>query len=77
MTVHATVIGVKEVRFCIFILKTRDSSVGLATSYELDGRGSIPDRGKICLFSKASKTSSGAHTASYPMGTGGYVFPWA
>jgi hypothetical protein len=48
----------------------RDSSVGTATGYELDGRGSNPGRGKFFSSSQV-QTGSGAHTASYPMGTGG------
>jgi hypothetical protein len=30
--------------------KSRDSSVGIATAYGLDGRGSIPDGGKRFVF---------------------------
>jgi hypothetical protein len=36
-----------------------DSSVGIAVGYGLDGRGDVVE------------TGSGAHPASYPMGTGG------
>jgi hypothetical protein len=43
-------------------LGSRDSSVGIAMSYWLDGRGSIPSRGK------SVQTDSGAHPASYPKG---------
>jgi hypothetical protein len=32
-----------------------DSPVGIATSYGLEGRGSNPGRGKIFLFSTASR----------------------
>jgi hypothetical protein len=46
---------------------SRDSSVGIATSYGMDGWGSIPDRGKIFLHNV--QTSSGTHPASYPKGT--------
>jgi hypothetical protein len=42
-------------------------------SDELDGRGSIPGRGKISLRHSV-QTGSEAHPASYPMGTGG-AFP--
>jgi hypothetical protein len=38
---------------CIF-LEDRDSSVGIATGYRLDGHGSIFSRDKIFLFSIAS-----------------------
>jgi hypothetical protein len=34
--------------------RSRDSSVGVQTGYELDGRHSNPDRGKIFLFSITS-----------------------
>jgi hypothetical protein len=37
----------------------RDSSVGIATGYGLDGRGSNPGRGKIFLFSTASGQALG------------------
>jgi hypothetical protein len=37
----------------------QDSSVGIATSYGLDGRGSIPEKSKIFLFSTASKPALG------------------
>jgi hypothetical protein len=45
-----------SVHFCIRLflllsLRNRDSSVGIATDYGLDGRGLIPDRGKRVLFS--------------------------
>jgi hypothetical protein len=35
---------------------SRDSSVGIATGYRLDGWGWIPGRGKIFLFSTAGPT---------------------
>jgi hypothetical protein len=41
---------------------SRDSSVGIATSYGLDDRG------------VGVQAGSGAHPTSYPMGTGG-IFP--
>jgi hypothetical protein len=34
-------------------------TVGIATGYGLDGRGSIPSRGKIFLFSTASRPALG------------------
>jgi hypothetical protein len=46
---------------------SRDSSVDIGTGYGLDGRGSIPGRGKSFLHSV--QTGSEAHPASYPMGT--------
>jgi hypothetical protein len=36
-----------------YSFSSRNSSGGIATGYRLDGRGSIPDRGKIFLFSTA------------------------
>jgi hypothetical protein len=46
--------------------------VGIASGYGLDDRGvgvRVPVGSRI-LFSKFSKTGSGAHPASYPKGTG-------
>jgi hypothetical protein len=43
----------------VFLLKRLDSSVGTATSFKLDGRVSIPGRGKIFLFSIASRPALG------------------
>jgi hypothetical protein len=37
----------------------RDSSVGIATGYLLDCRGSIPGRGKIFLLSTVSRPALG------------------
>jgi hypothetical protein len=53
--------GVLVCRYC----RIRDSSVGIATGYGLDGRNSNTGRGKVLLSS-----GSGAHPASYPMGIG-------
>jgi hypothetical protein len=41
------------------------------SDYGLDDRGSIPDRGRGFFSSPCVQTSSGAHPASYSMGTGG------
>jgi hypothetical protein len=44
--------------FYLHLLKnhgSRDGSVGTATSYRLDVPGSIPGRGKLSLFSTASR----------------------
>jgi hypothetical protein len=38
--------------------RSRDSSVGIATSYGLDSQDSIPGKGKIFLFT-ASRTNLG------------------
>jgi hypothetical protein len=55
----------------------RDSSVGIALGYELDDRGSTgrfsAGDGNFSLHSRV-QNGSGAHPASYPMGTGNY-FP--
>jgi hypothetical protein len=53
-------------------LKSRDSSVGIALGYGLDDRGSrvrFPaGAGNFSLHHRV-QNSSGAHPASYPMGT--------
>jgi hypothetical protein len=58
-----------------FIGTNRDSSVGIALGYEFDDRGSrvrFP-RGEAGNFSLHHRVQngSGAHPASYPMGTRG------
>jgi hypothetical protein len=59
-------------RPCNEVTWSRDSPVGIAAGYGLEGRGSIPDRGK--RFSLHSvQTGSGAHPISYQMGVG--IFP--
>jgi hypothetical protein len=40
--------------------RSRDSSVGIATGYGLDCRVSIPGRGKIFVFSTASRQALGS-----------------
>jgi hypothetical protein len=40
---------------CLQQCSSRGSSTGTATGYGLDDRGSIPRRGKIFLFSVASR----------------------
>jgi hypothetical protein len=49
----------------------RDSSVGIATGYGLDGWGSTPGRGETFLYSTASKPALPPSQLSYPMGAGG------
>jgi hypothetical protein len=50
-------------------LSSTGSSVGIITGYGLNGKSSIPGRRRdISLFHKVH-TGSGAHPASYPMGT--------
>ena len=49
----------------------RDSSVGLATFYRLDGPG-IKSRWQV-RFSEPVQKGPGAHPASYTMGTGSFL----
>jgi hypothetical protein len=57
-----------------YLIKSRDSSVGIALGYGLDDRGSrvrFPaGAGNFSLHYRV-ENGSGAHPASYPMGTGG------
>jgi hypothetical protein len=55
---------------------SRDSAVGVAAGYWLDGRVSIPFRGKGLSVFQSVQTGYGTHPASYPVGAGGY-FPGA
>jgi hypothetical protein len=50
--------------------ESRDSSVGIATGYRLDGRGSIPGGAENFSLLYNVQTGSEAHPASYPLGTG-------
>jgi hypothetical protein len=43
----------------LFFLRSRDSSVGIATGYGLDGWVSIPSRGNIFPFSTVSRQDLG------------------
>jgi hypothetical protein len=52
-------------------VRSRDSSVGIATSYGLDGRHSIPSRVRDSSVLHSVETGCGTHSASYPKGTGG------
>jgi hypothetical protein len=45
--------------FALIPLRSRDSSVGIAAGYRLDGRGSVPDRGKIFVYSTATSSPLG------------------
>jgi hypothetical protein len=58
--------------FFVYYEYSRDSSVGIAMGYGLDGRGSAKARDFSLLPSV--QTGCGAHPASYPMCTGGF-FP--
>jgi hypothetical protein len=51
------------------IVKSRDSSVDIATGYNLDGRGSIPGRDNIFSLVHSAQNGSGAHAASYQVNT--------
>jgi hypothetical protein len=54
--------------------ESRDSSVGIALSYGLDDRGSrvrVPARAGNFSLHHRVQNGSGAHPASYPMGTRG------
>jgi hypothetical protein len=46
-------------------------SFSTVSDYGLDGRGSIPDRAEDFSSNLCIQTGSGAHPASYIMGTGG------
>jgi hypothetical protein len=50
-------------------MRNRDSSVGIAASYGMNGRGSIPGRDKSFLISTASRQAQGSDSASYRIGT--------
>jgi hypothetical protein len=54
--------------------RKRDSSVGIAANYGLDGQNLIPGKGKRFLCFLQHQNGFGAHSASYPMGTWG-CFP--
>jgi hypothetical protein len=51
-------------------LGSRDSSVGIATGYRLDGQGYIPGREKKSFSTPQHPDWFWAHPASYPVGTG-------
>jgi hypothetical protein len=62
--------------WCIYPIlrwKSRDSSVGIATGYRLDDQrvGVRVPVGERIFTSPCVQTCPGAHSASYPMGTGG------
>jgi hypothetical protein len=62
--------------FCTLLITHRgspDSAVGIATGYELDDRRSEFESryGQEFSLLHVVQTGSGAHPASYPMGTGG------
>jgi hypothetical protein len=59
---------------CLQVNKSRDSSVGIALGYGLDDRDSgvrFPAGAVNFFLHHRVQNGSGAHAASYPMGTGG------
>jgi hypothetical protein len=64
------ILGVEYETWYLCYEENRISSVGIATSYGLDGRSSIPGKGDFSLLNSV-QTGSGAHPTSYPVGTGG------
>jgi hypothetical protein len=65
---------IKSLKKCMCILqrtKKLGYSISIATGYEMDGRGSIPSRGRRFYIPHKVHTTSGAHPASYPTGSGG------
>ena len=66
--------GLQNILFCEYYISCynshmgRDSVVGIATRYELDGPGIESRWG--ARFSVSVQTGPGAHPASYAMGTG-------
>jgi hypothetical protein len=55
--------------------RSRGSSVSTVSDYGLDGRDSIPDRGRGFSSYLCDHTRSGAHPASNTRGTGGKPRP--
>ena len=55
----------------VVVVGGRDSSVGIATRYGLDGRGIESPVG--ATFSAPVQTGPGAHPASCTMGTGSFT----
>jgi hypothetical protein len=58
----------------LYVYMDRDGSVGIALGYELDDRGSrvrFPARAGNFSLHHRVQNGSGAHPASYPMGTRG------
>jgi hypothetical protein len=49
-------------------------TIGIAAGYVPGGRDLSPGRGKGFFFTHIVQTGAGAHTASWPMDTGGF-FP--
>jgi hypothetical protein len=63
---------VVELKIPSILIARRDSSVGTANRYGQDGRGvRFPKGVRVFPLLHSVRTDSGAHPASYPMGTGG------
>jgi len=63
-------VNFNKLKLCIYY-KGRDSSVGIATRYGLDGPGTESRWG--ARFSAPVQTGPVAHPASYTMGTGSFL----
>jgi hypothetical protein len=50
--------------------ESRNSSVGIATDYRLNGRVGFPEKATDHFLLQGGHTGSGAHPASYIIGTG-------
>jgi hypothetical protein len=64
-----------NLRFFPVLVKSHDSSVGIALGYGLDDRGSrvrLPAGAGYFSLHHRIQNGSGAHPASYPMGTRGF-----
>jgi hypothetical protein len=59
----------------LILKSSRGRSVSIVSDYELDDRGSIPDRAEDISSSPCGQTGSGAHPTSDPMGTGDKARP--
>jgi hypothetical protein len=58
----------------VLLFRSRNSSVGITTGYELGGRASIPGRARNVSLLYSIQTGSKAYPASSPMGAGN-TFP--
>jgi hypothetical protein len=56
-----------------FYYNTIHSSVGIATRLRVGDRGSNPGRNRGFFLLHIVQTSTGSHSASYPVGTGGCI----
>jgi hypothetical protein len=66
-------IQLSDVLYCqtLRVEGSGDSSVGIATDYGLDDRGSIPGRARYFSVLHSAQANSGTHPASSPLDTGG------